>query len=93
MKWTWKEFKALLKKFVRWALRTYKREIKKFVNEKVDLAVADLKKHISTEVSKKIKNELLLAIIDEKIDIYTSSGANTVKTMVDEYIAKLSAGE
>ena len=87
------KLKAHLIRFIRWLLRTYKREIKRFVNEKIDEALKEVQKHANATVSRKIKNKVVKAIIIEKIDIYTTSGAEVVKGMVDDLVSKLEGGE
>lgn len=87
----WKAFgdwlKSIFKKFV----NTYKAEIKKYVAEQVDNQLVNLQKAVSEEVRKKIKNEIIASAIEQQVDIYSTSGAETIKTMINEYIDKLSA--
>lgn len=86
----WNKIKAWLKKFVRKVLQTYKSEIKKYVAEQVDAQLINLQRAVSEEVRKKIKNEVIVTALENQIDIYTASGAETVKSLIDEYIDKLS---
>ena len=91
---TWKQkVKVWFKKFIRTLLRRYKREIKKAISDYLDARVQDLSTSISTEVGKKIKNDVLTRLINEQVDIYTSSGNEALKSMIDEYIDKLAQGE
>ena len=75
----WQKFVAWCRKAWRIVWRKYNREIKAFVNMTVDNAFTELSKHVDSSVQKNIKSEIIKKAIDNKVDIYTSSGAQWVK--------------
>lgn len=87
-KTSWNKFVALCRKVWRIIWRKYKREIKSFIGSLVDNAFVELGKHVDSEVQKRIKNEIIQKAIANKVDIYTSSGAQWVKTEIDSYMEK-----
>lgn len=85
----WTLIKAKLKKLVRWILKRYRKELDSYVNEWVDQKLLEVNRVISVEVRKRIKSEIVAQAIEDGLDIYTSSGAETVKTLIAEQLDKI----
>jgi len=81
-----------IRKFLKYVLRTYKKEIMTFVSNEIDKRIAEVQFHVNAEVKKKIHNELVAYILTNQVDIHTSAGAETVKTMLSDFIDKLEGG-
>ena len=89
----WKLLKMKIRKFVRYVLKHYEKEIKRYVNEQIDQKLLEVQKVVSEEVRKRIKNDIIAQAIEQGVDIYSSAGAETVKTMISEQLDKLSQRE
>lgn len=85
----WNKFITWCRKGWRIIWRKYNKEIKSFVGIHIDNAFIELEKHVDRSVLRSIKKDVIKKAIANKVDIYTSSGAQWIKNEINSYMEKL----